>query len=83
MEIAIIVLLGIIIVLLILIMLVGDRQQIKFDLFKTKYPFINTMINLWDIFCNNNVEEALQNMKLPKCTQQLIKAMEVRFGKKY
>ena len=58
-------------------MLVGDRQTIIMDMFKARYPFVKVMINLWDIFFNDNVEEALQDIQLPACSKKLLEAMEV------
>lgn len=62
-------------------MLVGDRQTIDFDFYYRNYEFVNQMMDLWDAFCNDNVEEALKDMSFNPNVDELIKALEVGLGR--
>ena len=58
-------------------MLFGTRQIIDYDVYYGKYEFLNQMIDLWNVFCNDSIELALEDVSFHSSVKPLIKAMEV------
>lgn len=63
-------------------MLIGERQILDIDVYYLQYEFVREMIDLWNIFCNDNIEEALKDIELGDCSKKLIESMEVGLGRK-
>lgn len=58
------------------------RQTLEFNLSYMKYPFVQEMLKLWDIFSDNEVELNADNISLHEASREVVGLMEIGLGKK-
>jgi len=59
------------------------RQALEFNLSYMKYPFVQEIVNLWDVFADDEVEQNSENVNLHEASRSIVGSMELGSGKKF
>lgn len=60
-----------------------NRQILEFNTSYMKYPFVQEMLNLWNIFVDDEVELNAEQVELHKSSCSIVKSMESGLGENF